>query len=400
MRSHRSSVPVTGRRGRNRLMAWPATAAVLCAALAAAGCGATTSGTRAAAHTVTDMAGDKVAVPDTVTRIAEQFPAHTVTDILLGAGGRLDAIPKNVSTIPFLKAVDPDIVKVPQLFVTGGSPDTEKLLSLKTSVVSATGGGSNLAPFKSAGLPAVDMTFSTLAQLPKSITLAGSVYGGSAAAKAKAYDTYFAANLHLVTSRTAGLPASAKPSVLHIASYEDGQLIIDGPDTVMDGWIKAGGGTDAAASLAAGGKASAKGYAHVTISPEQLLQWNPDVIDIETPGGDQGLTSSYGASVARALAQLPGWSSLKAVKDRSVYINPQGMYPWDRFTPEDALQLLWAAKVLHPALFTGISLRTETASFYKTFFHYTPSPAQLDQILQTKAASGIATPSNALTASP
>jgi iron complex transport system substrate-binding protein len=374
-------------------------AAMLSAVLAAAGCGATTSGTQAAAtHTVTDMAGDKVAVPDEVTRIAEQFPAHTVTDIMLGVGGKLDAIPQNVSTIPFLKAVDPGIVKVPQLFAADGSFNIEQLLSLKTSVVSATGGGSTLAPFKSSGLPAVDMTFSTLSQLPKSITLAGAVYGGSAVAKAKAFDTYFDANRQLVTSRTASLPASAKPSVLHIASYENGQLIVDGPGTVMDGWIKAAGGTDAAAPLAIGG--SSKGYSHVTITAEQLLQWNPDVIDIETPGGDQGLASSYGASVAAALTKLPGWSSLKAVKDHTVYINPQGMYPWDRFTPEDALQLLWIAKVLHPSLFTDINLRAEAANFYKTFFNYTPSATQLDQILQTTAASGVATPSNALTAAP
>jgi iron complex transport system substrate-binding protein len=379
-------------------------AALLCATLAA-GCGAKTSSTHATTHMVTDMGGDKVAVPDDVTRIAEQFPAHTVTDIMLGVGGKLDAIPQNVSTIPFLKAVDPSIVKVPQLFAADGSFNMEGLLSRKTSVVSATGGGSKLAPFKSAGLPAVDMTFSTLEQLPQSITLAGSVYGGSAIAKAEAFNKYFDANLQLVNSRTASLPASAKPSVLHIASYENGQLIVDGPGTIMDGWIKAAGGTDAAAPLAAAGSSNSKssnskGYSHVTITAEQLLQWNPDVIDIETPGGDQGLTSSYGASIAAALTKLPGWSSLKAVKDHNVYINPQGMYPWDRFTPEDALQLLWAAKVLHPSLFTDINLRAEAANFYKTFFHYTPSPAQLDLILQTTTASGIATPSNALTAAP
>lgn len=390
--------PMTGRRGWNRRTTAAATATVLGAVLAAAGCGATTSSTHAATHVVTDMSGDKVAVPDNVTRIAEQFPAHTVTDIMLGVGGKLDAIPQNVSTIPFLKAVDPGIAKVPQLFAADGSVNMEKLLALDTSVVSATGSGAKLAPFKSAGLPAVNLTFSTLSQLPKSITVAGSVYGGSAVAKAEAFDKYFEANLKLITSRTASLPASAKPSVLHIASYENGQLIVDGPGTIMDGWIKAAGGTDAAAPLAVAG--SSQGYSHVTITTEQLLQWNPDVIDIETPGGDQGLASSYGSSVAAALAKLPGWNSLKAVKDHSVYINPQGMYPWDRFTPEDALQLLWAAKVLHPSLFADINLRAEAASFYHTFFNYTPSAAQLDQIFQTAAASGVATPSNALAAAP
>lgn len=374
---------------------WAAAAAVGCAALAAAGCGAKPAAAPAT-HVVTDMAGDKVTVPDTVTRIAEQFPAHTVTDLMLGVGGKLDAIPQNVATIPFLKAIDPGIVKVPQLFASDGSVSVEQLLSAKTSVVSAVDGGDTLKVFKAAGLPAVDMDFDTIDQLTRSITLAGSVYGGGAVAKAAAYNSYFNANMKLVTSRTANLPASSKPSVLHIASYENGQLIVDGPGTIMDGWIKAAGGTDAAAPLAAGGKS--QGYSHVTITAEQLLQWNPGVIDIETPGGDQGLASSYGASVAAALAKVPGWSGLKAVKDHAVYINPQGMYPWDRWTPEDALQLLWAAKVLHPSLFSDIDLRAEAAGFYRKFFGYTPSAAQLNQIFQTTASSGVATPANALTA--
>lgn len=377
-------------------------ATVACAVAAAAGCGASAGGSpashAAATHVVTDMAGDKVTVPDKVTRIAEQFPAHTVTDLLLGVGGELDAIPQNVSTIPFLKAIDPGITGVPQAFGANGNANVEQLLSLNTSVVSAVDGGSTLAPFKQAGLPAVDMDFDTIDQLTRSITLAASVYGGGAGARATAFNDYFNANMKLVTSRTASLPASSRPSVLHIASFANGQLIVDGPGTIMDGWIKAGGGTDAAASLAPPG--STKGYSHVTISTEQLLKWNPDVIDIETPGGDQGLTSSYGASVVTALSKLPGWSSLKAVRGHGVYINPQGMYPWDRWTPEDAMQLLWIAKVLHPSLFTSVDLRAEAANFYKTFFRYTPSAAQLDQIFQTTATSGVATPSNALTASP
>ena len=58
------------------------------------------------------------------------------------------------------------------------------------------------------------------------------------------------------------------------------------------------------------------------------------------------------------------------------------MYPWDRFGPEEALQIQWAAKTLHPDRFKDIDMRAEARNFYKVFFHYALSDADLDQIFQ------------------
>jgi iron complex transport system substrate-binding protein len=180
----------------------------------------------------------------------------------------------------------------------------------------------------------------------------------------------------MVQSRLANLPDSAKPGVVHIASFPP--LVVDGGDSIIDQWIKVAGGTDAATGVAS---------SHVTVTIEQLLKWNPDVIIVETPGGDQGLAAGSGQSVVAALRKQPGWSSLKAVRSKHVYINPQGLYPWDRFGPEEALQIQWAAKTLHPALFKDLDMRAVTRSFYKTFFNYDTSAAELDQMLGTAGSS-------------
>ncbi|KJE19286.1 hypothetical protein FF36_06441 [Frankia torreyi] len=92
----------------------------------------TTSATPAT-HVVTDLSGAKVTVPTTINRIAEQFPAHTVADIMLGVGDKLVAIQQNVSTIPFLQAVQPSITKVPQLFHSS-NVNMEQLLAQKPDV--------------------------------------------------------------------------------------------------------------------------------------------------------------------------------------------------------------------------------------------------------------------------
>ncbi|WP_211241215.1 ABC transporter substrate-binding protein [Pseudonocardia spinosispora] len=351
-------------------------------ALALASLGATTSlaacGTSAPAarseHVVTSMSGVTVQVPNQVGRIAEQFPAHTTTDIMLGVGDKVVAIPQNVKTLPFLSKVFPRVKSIPELFHNGGAVNMEDLLQLKPDVVSAVDGGATLKPFQEVGLPAVDMNFNTFQQLTQSMVLAGQVYGGDAVGRAQSFTEYVNAKVQLVRSRLASLPSARRPSVVHIASYPP--LVVDGGTSLIDEWIKLAGGTDAASPL------SGASGTHVTVTMEQLLTWNPDVLIVETPGGDQGIAANSGQSVVTALANTPGWQNLRAVQNHRVYLNPQGLYPWDRFGPEEALQVQWAAKTLHPELFTDLDIRAEARAFYQRFFAYDPSDSELDQIFQ------------------
>jgi iron complex transport system substrate-binding protein len=323
-------------------------------------------------HVVTGMTGEAVTVPVTVERIAEQFPAHTVTDLMLGAGPRLVAIPVNVKTLPFLRKVFAPIEQIPELFQNGGGFNMEDLLTTHPDVVSSIDNAASLKPFQSVGIPALSMTFQTYPDLQRSITLAGQVYGGSATDRADKYNAYFTEKFSMVQSRSAALTDAQRPTVVHIASYPP--LVIDGGASLIDTWIALGGGTDAARDIPGAGN-------HASISMEQLLSWNPDVLIVETPGGDQALPADSGQSVVDQLARSPLWSSLKAVQSKHVYVNPQGLYPWERFGPEEALQIQWISKRLHPDLFPDVDMRAVTRSFYQTFFDYTPTDADLDTML-------------------
>ncbi|MGH3797606.1 MAG: ABC transporter substrate-binding protein [Pseudonocardiaceae bacterium] len=286
-------------------------------------------------HVVTDMSGARVKVSLDVEHVGEQFPAHTVTDIMLGAGSKIVAIPPNVKTLPFLKKMYPQISQ-------------------------------------NAGIPSVVVGFTTFPELSKSVTLAGEILGGTARRRAQAYVDYLNKNVNLVQSRLANLPESQRPSVVHIASYPP--LVVDGGGSSADMWINAAGATNALSDV---------NGSHSTITAEELLQRNPDVLIIQAPGGDQGLVAGSAQSVVTALSkQFPVWNDLKAVKNHRVYFNPQGMYPWERASPEEALQALWAAKTLHPDLFKDIDMRAEARNFYKEFFNYTLTDADLDQMFQ------------------
>ena len=231
--------------------------------------------------------------------------------------------------------------------------------------------GLPLKPFSDAGIPAVVVGFTSFAQLGQSVSLAGQVPGDPAAQRAQAYLDYLDHNVELVRSRLANLPATERPSVAHIASFPS--LVVDGHGSSTAMWIDAAGATNAMDAVSG---------SHGTITGEELLRRNPDVLIIQAPGGDQGLVAGSGQSVVAQLASLPIWNELEAVREHRVYLNPQGLYPWERASPEEALQVLWAAKTLHPDRFTDIDVRAEARNFYLRFFGYTLTDADLAQIVR------------------
>lgn len=75
------------------------------------------------------------------------------------------------------------------------------------------------------------------------------------------------------------------------------------------------------------------------------------------------------------------FSGLSAVKQHRVFANPAGVFPWDRYGVESALQVPWAAQVLHPALFADVDMVKMTRDFYQRFFDYPLTAAQAQRIL-------------------
>ncbi|WP_020590284.1 hypothetical protein [Desulfobacter curvatus] len=64
------------------------------------------------------------------------------------------------------------------------------------------------------------------------------------------------------------------------------------------------------------------------------------------------------------------WRDINAVKNGRVYVNPRGIYLWSVRSAEEALQILWAAKVIHPELFADLDMVAEVRKFHKKFYKY------------------------------
>jgi iron complex transport system substrate-binding protein len=107
-----------------------------------------------------------------------------------------------------------------------------------------------------------------------------------------------------------------------------------------------------------------------TVSIEQVLLWNPDVIIT--------IDQDFAASVPSD----PTWAPIAAVRARRVHLSPKLPFGWVDFPPSvnRLIGLWWLAKILYPDLFPE-DLRALTRDFYARFYHVTPSDAQIDRVL-------------------
>ena len=107
-----------------------------------------------------------------------------------------------------------------------------------------------------------------------------------------------------------------------------------------------------------------------TVSIEQVLLWNPDVIVT--------IDRDFSASVRTD----PVWSSVKAVQTGRVHLSPKMPFGWVDFPPSvnRLIGLWWLAKLLYPEQFPE-DLRPLTRDFYTRFFHKTPTDAQIESVL-------------------
>lgn len=300
---------------------------------------------------IKDYTGKEITIPTKVERLANTWHANNQVVVLLGGGPNLVATTEYVKTIPWMKQVFPAIEKVDAPVKSDNSLNMEELIAAKPDVVLVSNTKQREA-VENAGLVGVQIGgWSDLTGVQKGISLAAEVLGTQGAYdRSVQYNKYQQKNIDLVTDRLEGLSESDKPKVLHIGSGTKVKNVT-GSGVIIDEWIKLAGGINAASSV--------KGMKDVSM--EQIQSFAPDVIII---GGD---TSEQGVET---LLSDPAWADVPAVKYRRIIRNPYGTFNWDRYSAEGALQVLWAAQLLHPAQFNDVDMVKETRVFYKTYYNY------------------------------
>ncbi|MBA7801609.1 ABC transporter substrate-binding protein [Citrobacter sp. C348] len=312
-----------------------------------------------AARQVVDDAGQTVSVPNHVQRIADSWFAHHSVLMTLGAGSQIVATVNHAQSQPWMFKINPSLNQAVQ--IRGTSFNSEALLALNTDVLFVAKGKGDAQSYRQAGIPTLEMAFTDYPSMEKSVTATAQALGTEQArTRAVAYNQYLQRVLHRVGTQTAGLTESQRPRVLHIQSLNP--LKVDGSSTLIDTWITLSGGRNAAGEIVGNMK---------EVSPEKVLYWQPEIIILGAGCGD--IASSPYAAL---------FNELNAVKNGRVWRNPAGVFPWDRYGTESALQLQWAASKLHPTRFPGLDMVSITREFYRQFFDYSLSQQDAMRILK------------------
>ncbi len=316
-----------------------------------------TSVTTATTRTITDMAGVQVVIPTKITKIADAWRAHNEVVTMLGAGSEIVATCLAQSDDPWLYQVNPQMKNTVVCFTT--DVNMEELIKSAPDIVFVSVGTKYVNEITAAGIPVVQLNFTDFDSLKQCYKLTGDILGADASKKADAYISYLNSKMQMLSDVTSKIPDANKPSVLHIASVKP--IEVDGSNTIIDSWINMAGGKNAAVGVTGNFQ---------TVSIEQILAWNPDKIIL--------MNSAAGADT---IFTDPIWSQVPAIKNKQIFRNPEGAFPWDRYSAEEALQIQWAAKTLNPDKFPNLDMVQETKNFYKTFMNYSLTTDEAQRIL-------------------
>ncbi len=317
---------------------------------------------RANAASVTDSAGRSVPVPAKVERV---FPAGPPAAIFL-----YTLAPELLIGWPRANRADerefllPDIGSRPEvgrITGRGNTANLEVVLALKPDLILDM--GSTSATYVSlaervqqqTGIPyaLLDGRFDATAAAYRTL---GELIGRRD--KGEEYARIVDDTMTTVTQRVAAIPREKRPRVYYARGPR-------GLETGLGGSINVETIELLARNVAGGTRGGL-----ATVSIEQVLLWDPDVIVT--------IDLDFAAGVYRD----PAWAPVKAVRERRVHLSPKLPFGWVDFPPcvNRLIGLRWLAGILYPALFPE-DMRALTREFYARFYHVTPTDAQIDRVL-------------------
>lgn len=314
---------------------------------------------------VTDMKGNEITVPTEVKRYVVLWKSFGTVVALLDSCNGLVAIDYDQT-----KSSDAWLYEICPAAKNAGKASeemtSEEIIALNPDVVFwQSPKCEELAnQLIDLGVPAVNVDYTDYESMKQSISLTAQVLNTQYAKDmASKYNAELDATLSSIKEKTDTIADADKVSIINLRELES--LRADGKDTVADTWIYACG----AKNLVSEKDLSGNQY----LTSEQFFEWNPDFIISSGIGDDQKLLSDS------------TYESLTAVKNKNVYTNPQGIFWWNRYSVETILQMKWATSILYPSLFSDIDMHKEAKDFYKEFFNYDISDADVDNMLAAAA---------------
>jgi iron complex transport system substrate-binding protein len=316
------------------------------------------------AQTITDSAGRAIAIPAKVERVFPAGPPAAITHYTLQPKTMLGW--PRANRAGELVYLDPEVGMRPELGRLTGRGNTtnlEVLLQLKPDLILDI--GSTARTFaetadrvqSQTGIPYA-LLDGRFAAIPESYRLHGRLVGETARAEELA--RFCEDIIRTCHSRVATVPRENRPRVYYARGPR-------GLDTGLGGSIN----VETIEFMGAVNVAGETKGGLATVSVEQVLTWDPEVIIT--------IDQDFAANVRRDQS----WAGVRAVRDGRVHLSPKMPFGWVDFPPSVNRMpgLIWLGKLLYPQLFPE-DLTAFTRDFYTRFYHRTPTDPQIAFVLE------------------
>lgn len=311
--------------------------------------------------TIVDASGREIRPPAKVERVYAAGPPASVLVFAIAPGkltGWTRAMRPNEAQ--FFDERYAQLPELGRLTGRGNTANVEVALKAKTDLIVDVGStGATLASLASQVQEQTKIPYALfdgrIEATPAALRALGALMGNQAEAEKLA--AWYDDQLKEIKGRTARV--SSHPLVYY--GRGSAGLQTGGKGSINVEVLELLGARNAAAEARAG---------LVTVSFEQVMLWDPEVILTTDP--------SYWASVWTDSR----WRAVKAVAAKRVYLSPNLPFGWFDFPPgaNRLLGLWWAGKLLYPQAF-DVDLRAKVAEFHRLFYHREPTAAQLDAML-------------------
>lgn len=317
------------------------------------------------ARTITDSAGRTVEIPDEVTTVFAAGPPASILvyalkpEALLGWPRALRDYEK-----PYIAEAYRELPETGRLTGRGGEANLERVLALKPDLIVDFGSVRDtyidLADRvqEQTGIPyiLIDGRFEATAD---SLRLVGEALGVPERGEALAQDVE--ATFAALDAALGAVPEDERPRV----------YLARGPDGLETG-LKGSINTEIIERAGGRNVADVPGqYGLVQASPEQVIVADPDTI------------ITWDRTFYDRVWTDPLWAGITAVREGRVYLSPTAPFGWIDRPPSvnRMMGLKWLAGLFYPDLWDG-DLRSETAAYYRLWYHVDLGDAELDRLLE------------------
>jgi iron complex transport system substrate-binding protein len=300
---------------------------------------------------IKDMTGRKVVLTGPVHRVVTTFKPASLCVLSLGLAHTLVGVDNSSRKDPLQVSVCPDIQHLAGVGTKSMGINLETLVSLKPDLVifySQNDGLSATEKLAAMGIPCIVILPESFDSILQAMEIIAQAMGDSQ--RISLVRDQMEAVLSLVDARLSDLPDSRKKtgyfaSTLGLFSTTTGSILQD--EIFSRARIR-----NASSHLT--------GYFQ-DISPEQLVEWNPDIM----------ILSQHMKKSQFRLLDLAPLQGVTAISQNQVFRCPSSLAQWDFPSPLAVLATLWVAKKAYPETFTDVDIVAQADAFHENLFGQT-----------------------------